>query len=158
MTSEDHRTRKPTLAKARRLRADMTEAEKRMWYLLRRGQFGGLKFRRQVPIGPYIIDFACLSERLVIELDGGQHDANAEEDARRTAWLEAQGYRVLRFWNNEVFENLDGRPACHQSRLRGSGADALTRETALDLRRSGCINPLPNPPPISGEGTIQLRH
>jgi very-short-patch-repair endonuclease len=86
----------------------MTEAEKRIWYLLRRHQFGGLNFRRQVPIDPYIVDFACLSIRLVIELDGGQHDANAEKDARRTSWLESQGYRVLRVWNNEVFENLDG--------------------------------------------------
>jgi very-short-patch-repair endonuclease len=92
---------------ARRLRSDMTEAEKRIWYLLRRRQFGGLNFRRQVPIDPYIVDFACLTKRLVIELDGGQHDARSAQDAARTAWLEAQGYRVLRFWNNEVFENLD---------------------------------------------------
>jgi very-short-patch-repair endonuclease len=122
--SDDHRTRKPTLAKARRLRSDMTEAEKRVWYLLRRGHFGGLKFRRQAPIGPYIVDFACLSERLVIELDGGQHDANAAEDARRTTWLEAQGYRVLRFWNNEVFENLD---AVLRAISLASGAQAPMR-------------------------------
>ncbi len=110
MTKErnDYRTAPRSLAHARRLRGDMTEAEKRIWYLLRRRQFGGLNFRRQAPIDPYIVDFACLSIRLVIELDGGQHDANAEADARRTAWLESQGYRVLRFWNNEVFENLDG--------------------------------------------------
>jgi very-short-patch-repair endonuclease len=110
MTKErkGYRTRARSLANARRLRSDMTEAEKRIWYLLRRRQFGGLNFRRQAPIDPYIVDFACLSIRLVIELDGGQHDADAEEDARRTAWLESQGYRVLRFWNNEVFENLDG--------------------------------------------------
>jgi very-short-patch-repair endonuclease len=103
-----YRTGRRSLANARRLRGNMTEAEKRIWYLLRRRQFGGLNFRRQAPIDPYIVDFACLSIRLVIELDGGQHDANAEQDARRTAWLESQGYRVLRFWNNEVFENLDG--------------------------------------------------
>src|SRR4051794_2359019 len=93
---EHYRTRKPTLAKARRLRGDMTEAEKRIWYLLRRKQFGGLTFRRQAQIGHYIVDFACLPIRLVIELDGGQHDANAAEDAKRTACLESQGYRVLR--------------------------------------------------------------
>jgi len=105
---KDYRTGKRSLANARRLRREMTEAEKRIWYLLRRRQFGGLNFRRQAPIEPYIVDFACLSIRLVIELDGGQHGANAEKDAKRTAWLESQGYRVLRFWNNEVFENLDG--------------------------------------------------
>jgi len=104
---EDYRTRKGTLAKARRLRGDMTEAEKRLWYLLRGHRFGGVKFKRQVPVGPYIVDFASISQRLIIELDGGQHDSQREHDARRTAWLEADGYRVIRFWNNEVFENLD---------------------------------------------------
>jgi very-short-patch-repair endonuclease len=103
----DYRTRKGTLIKARRLRRDMTEVEKRLWYLLRRGQFEGVKFKRQVPIGPYIVDFACLSWRLIIELDGGQHDSQRKQDARRTAYLEAEGYRVIRFWNNEVLENLD---------------------------------------------------
>ena len=104
---EDYRTRKNTLTKARRLRGDMTEAERRLWYLLRGHRFGGVKFKRQVPIGPYIVDFASLSQQLVIELDGGQHDSQREKDERRTAWLKADGYRVIRFWNNEVFENLD---------------------------------------------------
>jgi very-short-patch-repair endonuclease len=104
---EDYRTRKDTLAKARRLRRDMTEAEKRLWYLLRGHRFDGVKFKRQVQVGPYIVDFASISRRLIIELDGGQHDSQREYDARRTAWLEADGYRVIRFWNNEVFENLD---------------------------------------------------
>src|SRR5689334_10195341 len=103
----DYRTRQGTLSKARRLRGNMTDVEKRLWYLLRRGQFEGVKFRRQVPIGPYIVDFASLSQRLVVELDGGQHDSQREKDARRTAYLEAEGYRVMRFWNNEVLENLD---------------------------------------------------
>ena len=104
---ETHRTRKPTLQKARKLRSEMTEAEKRVWYHLCGRRFSGINFRRQVPIGPYITDFACLSARIIIELDGGQHDARSQQDARRTAWLETQGYRVIRFWNNEVFENLD---------------------------------------------------
>ena len=103
---EDYRTRKPTLAKARRLRGEMTEAEKRLWYLLRGHRFGGVKFKRQVPVGPYIVDFASISRRLIIELDGGQHDSRREHDVRRSAWLEADGYRVIRFWN-KVFENLD---------------------------------------------------
>jgi very-short-patch-repair endonuclease len=104
---EDYRTRKDTLVKARRLRRDMTQTEKRLWHLLRGNRFGHVKFKRQVPIGPYIVDFASVSRRLIIELDGGQHDSRREHDERRTAWLNANGYRVIRFWNNEVFENLD---------------------------------------------------
>jgi very-short-patch-repair endonuclease len=104
---EDYRTRRVTLVKARRLRRDMTEAEKRLWYLLRGHRFGGVKFKRQVPIGSYIVDFASVSLGLVIELDGGQHDSQRAYDARRTASLKAGGYRVIRFWNDEVFENLD---------------------------------------------------
>jgi very-short-patch-repair endonuclease len=82
----------------------MTEAEKRMWYLLRRRNLGK-NFRRQAPIGPFVVDFACLSARLIIELDGGQHAAQSDEDEKRTAWLVAQGYHVLRFWNNDVLGN-----------------------------------------------------
>ena len=93
---------------ARALRANQTEAEKRLWWRLRDKQVEGFRFRRQVPIGPYIADFVCPSEKLIIEVDGGQHAENEEYDAARTALLEDAGYRVLRFWNNEVFENLDG--------------------------------------------------
>ena len=67
-----------------------------------------MRFRRQHPIGPYIVDFFCATRRLVIEVDGGQHDANRDADDRRTAWLEARGYRVLRFWNNDVLSNPEG--------------------------------------------------
>ena len=94
--------------KARALRANQTEAEKRLWWRLRGKQVEGFRFRRQAPIGPYIADFVCPSEKLIIEVDGGQHAENEEYDAARTALLEDAGYRVLRFWNNEVFENLDG--------------------------------------------------
>lgn len=93
---------------ARRLRSRPTEAEQRLWSALRRRQLDGLRFRRQVPLGRYIVDFSCYDERLVIELDGGQHGNCNEEDASRTRWLESRGFCVLRFWNNEVFENLDG--------------------------------------------------
>jgi very-short-patch-repair endonuclease len=86
----------------------MTEAEKRLWYLLRRHNLLGNLFRRQAPIGSYIVDFACLKERLLIEIDGGQHGVQAEQDAQRTAWLERRGFRVLRFWNNDVLGNTEG--------------------------------------------------
>lgn len=84
----------------------MTDAERRLWYALRDRRFAGWKFRRQVSIGPFVADFLCHAAALVIEVDGGQH--SAETDARRTAFLEGQGYRVLRFWNNEVLENTEG--------------------------------------------------
>jgi very-short-patch-repair endonuclease len=93
---------------ARQLRSNPTEAEKRLWSKLRLKQIGGHRFRRQAPIGPYVADFACLAQRLIIEVDGGQHDSRATQDDARTAWLERQGFRVLRFWNNEVLGNVEG--------------------------------------------------
>jgi very-short-patch-repair endonuclease len=104
------RTPKPTLQRARRLRTCQTRAEQKLWGRLRRNQIGGLKFKRQHPIAGFIADFCCLDRRLVIELDGGQHneDANAAKDADRTKAMQRMGFRVLRFWNNEVLQNLDG--------------------------------------------------
>lgn len=90
---------------ARRLRREMTEVEARLWYQLRDRRLDGFKFRRQKPIGPYIVDFVCLDRRLIIELDGGQHALQVEADARREAFLLAAGFRVLRFWNHEVRAN-----------------------------------------------------
>jgi very-short-patch-repair endonuclease len=92
---------------ARRLRRDATEVEAALWQRLRARQIEGVKFRRQFPIGPYVVDFACIEARLVIELDGGQH-ADSMTDATRTAEIEAAGYTVLRFWNNDVIENIEG--------------------------------------------------
>jgi very-short-patch-repair endonuclease len=93
---------------ARTLRENPTEAERRLWSRLRKRQLDGYRFRRQAPLGPYVVDFACLAARLVIEVDGGQHSWRTEQDAMRKAWLEANGFQVLRFWNNEVQSNLDG--------------------------------------------------
>jgi oxygen-independent coproporphyrinogen-3 oxidase len=90
------------------LRHDATKAEQRLWSRLRDKQLVGWKFRRQVPLGPYIVDFYCAGTKLVVELDGGQHADQAERDLIRTAWLEGQGYRVIRFWNNDVLGNTDG--------------------------------------------------
>ena len=93
---------------ARRLRNEPTGAEKRLWHLLRANQLNGHKFRRQAALGPYIVDFICLAQRLIIELDGPQHleAAAAEHDARRTAWLVQRGYRVIRFRNHEIDEDV----------------------------------------------------
>ena len=97
-------------AGARRLRAKATETEVLLWKRLRTIEIEGPHFRRQVPIGPYVADFACMAARLVIELDGSQHngDANRARDARRTRWLESEGYRVIRFWNNDLTHNMEG--------------------------------------------------
>ena len=92
---------------ARRLRRDQTDAERKLWFRLRDRRLDGLKFRRQVPIDCYVVDFCCESARLIVELDGGQHAERSAEDAARTAALEARGYLVLRFWNNEVLQNMD---------------------------------------------------
>ena len=96
------------LANARNLRRGQTEAEQKLWARLRGRGLDGYKFRRQVPLGRFIADFACYDARLVVELDGGQHVENGDDDAARTQWLKSRGFRVLRFWNQEIFENLDG--------------------------------------------------
>jgi very-short-patch-repair endonuclease len=97
-------------ATAHRLRANATSAEQRLWSEIDRVPLLKTHFRRQAPIGPYVVDFACLRARLLIELDGPSHttDDGQEKDRRRTARLESEGYRVLRFWNHEVFDNIDG--------------------------------------------------
>ncbi len=101
---------KPTLKKARALRKDMPKSEVILWSQLRREQLGGYKFRRQVPVGPYIADFACVELRLAVEVDGATHGTPEElaHDRRRTSYLESEGWYVWRVWNTEVYENLDG--------------------------------------------------
>src|SRR5438270_8061614 len=95
-------------ADARRLRANQTDVEKHLWSRLRNRGLLGMKFRRQVPLGEFVADFVCADHALVIEFDGGQHASSEVRDDRRTAWLEARGWQVIRFWNNEVNENIDG--------------------------------------------------
>ena len=104
--------------RARRLRKQSTDAERTLWRLLRNRQLDGRKFRRQVPLGPYIVDFFCHERSLVIEIDGGQHQARAAADRARTRRLEAQGYRVIRFWNNEVLREPEAVQAAILAELR----------------------------------------
>jgi very-short-patch-repair endonuclease len=117
--------------RARALRSEMTEAENRLWQMLRSRQTERYRFRRQVPIGPFIADFVCHEARLIVEIDGGQHDPSSELQKRRTWFLESEGYRVLRFWNNEVLDNPGG----------------VQTAIAEDLRRA---HPHPHPPPSRG--------
>ncbi len=115
---------------AKSLRKNATNVETILWNHLRTKQIEGLKFRRQQPMGEFIVDFACFEKRLILELDGGQHAREREEDCKRDSWLRGQGYRVLRFWNNQVLENLDG---------------------VLETIRRACLdNPSPQSPPARG--------
>ena len=120
------------LDNAKALRSKQTEAEQRLWYHLRAHRFMGLKFKRQKPMGRYIVDFVCLEHRLIIELDGGQHADQLVYDRHRDAWLRSQGYTVLRFWNNDVMQQL---------------------ESVLEqIRCTPSPKPSPNPSPASGRG------
>jgi very-short-patch-repair endonuclease len=108
-------TRKVLLERAKWMRANPTEAERSLWLLLRAKRFASIKFKRQAIIEPYIVDFVCLAERLIIEADGSQH-ADNKDDSRRDAFLRAQGFRVLRFWNNQVLNEADAvEAAIHSS-------------------------------------------
>ncbi|ODS32860.1 MAG: deoxyribonuclease [Candidatus Scalindua rubra] len=95
---------------ARNLRRKSTDTERFLWRHIKAKQLEGLKFRRQQPIGNYIVDFVCFEKRVIIEIDGGQHTSDAEKkkDFIRDKWFEEQGYKVLRFWNNEVLTNMNG--------------------------------------------------
>ena len=110
--------------RARALRRNMTEAERRIWQILRSQQMQGHKFRRQVPIGRYIADFVCHDARLIVEIDGGQHEGSSPHELERTMFLQGQGYRLLRFWNNEVLANLDG---VHETIARELGSITPTQ-------------------------------
>ena len=92
---------------ARQLRARMTDAERKLWFALKDRRFAAFKFRRQVPVGPYIADFLCFEKRLIVEVDGGQH-ADSVRDAERDNWLAQNEFQVLRFWNSDLLQNLEG--------------------------------------------------
>jgi very-short-patch-repair endonuclease len=115
---------------SRRLRKNSTDTEKFLWKHLRNKQLRGFKFRRQQPIGRYIVDFVNFEENLIIEVDGGQHAIYREQDIIRDAYLKQEGYMVLRFWDNEVLNNIEG---------------------VLDIIDQN-LSPSPRPSPIKGEG------
>lgn len=96
-----------TKNRARELRKNPTESELKLWAHLRLRQIGGYKFRRQHPLGPYIVDFVCIEKKLIIEVDGGQHDEKRFYDINRYKLVKEKGFRVLRFWNNEVLRDID---------------------------------------------------
>lgn len=120
------------LDNAKDLRQHLTDAEQRLWYRLRAHRFMDLKFKRQKPIGRYIVDFTCMEHMLIIERDGGRHATQGRYDQQRDDWLREQGYRVMRFWNHDVMQWLDD---------------------VLEQIRSAVVTPSPPPPlPQGGEG------
>jgi len=123
------------LDNAKTLRRTQTDAEQKLWYHLRAHRFLGRKFKRQKPIGRYVVDFVCLEEKLIIELDGGQHAENVEYDHVRDSWLRSEGYTVLHFWNNELMNEMEGVLEC--IRL------ALSEDTLS-----------PGPSPVNGRGEV----
>ena len=121
------------LDNAKVLRRTQTDAEQKLWYHLRAHRFMGRKFKRQKPIGRYIVDFVCLEEKLIIELDGGQHAERVDDDQERDLWLRNQGYTVLRFWNSELMSEME----CVLERI----LTALRHETLSS-----------SPSPVNGRG------
>jgi len=103
----DKGDKRPTM-RSRELRLNATEAERKLWAQLSARKVAGVRFNRQFPIGPFICDFVSRTARLVVEVDGGEHAIDVAKDAARTAYLQSQGYRVIRFWNNDVLERIDG--------------------------------------------------
>ena len=115
-----------SLSRAKQLRSEMTDAERRLWYRLRAHRFAGVKFKRQAPLGPYIVDFVCFERKVVIEVDGGQHAADPN-DAARDKWLRGEGFVVLRFWNNDVLKRTD----------------VVLEQIAKSLTTADAVTPLP---------------
>jgi len=93
---------------AKNLRKNNTDVERLLWKYLRARQLEGIKFRRQQPIGKYIVDFVSFEQKIIVEIDGGQHSVGKDRDNERDNWLGVQGFKVLRFWNNEILENIEG--------------------------------------------------
>ena len=128
--------------RAKQMRSESTPAEHRLWQMLRAKRLAAYKFKRQLPVDHYIADFACLARRVIVEVDGGQH-ADSPGDARRDTYLQAKGFRVLRFWNDDIFNNEEG--------VLTSILDALQAPLPARLGRAA-------PPPLKGGGTDWSDH
>jgi very-short-patch-repair endonuclease len=132
--------------RARALRRLPTDAERRLWYFLRRNHLG-FRFRRQFPLPPYFVDFACIEARLIVEADGGQHAVPGEHE-RRDAFLTSKGWRILRFWNNDILQNQDGVFRIIIETLKNMPTPERSKKAIPSLGR-----PPPHPSPVStGEG------
>ncbi|MFZ3091386.1 MAG: endonuclease domain-containing protein [Nitrospirota bacterium] len=123
----------PFIKMAKTLRKRPTDAEILLWRYLRSKQLEGMKFRRQQPIGRYVVDFVCFEKKIIIEVDGGQHSVETEKDKERDEWFKSQGFKVLRFWNNEVLANTQG---------------------VLEVIRTNCLTHPPLNPLPSREGRV----
>jgi len=154
--------RKRPTKRAKELRNNSTEAERRLWGRLSRRQLSGHKFSRQMPVGPFICDFVCRERMLAVELDGGQHSEQAVRDASRTRYLQQQGLTVLRFWNNDVLENTEGVVAVilrelerRSSRFRRAPVPLAGGEEPLSGEGVGVLDEIqahPQPSAASGRG------
>ena len=129
-----------TRLRARQLRRNPTEVERLLWQRLRFWQVGGFKFRRQQPLGNYIADFVCFEGRLIVEIDGGQHADQKDYDKKRDAWLRDQDFIVLRFWNSDVLENMDG--VLHLIREKLTSAPFLSPSPQGGRKRTRQVNNL----------------
>jgi len=127
-----------TRQQARALRKRLTDAERLLWRHLRNRELGGWKFKRQYPVGPFIVDFICLEKNVVIEVDGGQHAEDEESDLQRSTYLKKMGYRLFRFWNNQVLRETE------------AVLEAIFATLAAEKQNS----PSPQPSPPSGERGI----
>ena len=123
-----------SLLNAKQLRSNMTDAEQKMWQQLRAKRFAEYKFRRQVPMQKYVADFVCFNKKLIIELDGGQHALQQSYDKKRDAFFANQGFRILRFWNDEILKNMEG---------------------VLQVILAALNTPLPNPLPQGERGIMR---
>jgi very-short-patch-repair endonuclease len=133
---------RPPLAtsRARTMRREMTDAERKLWFLLRSRRLNGVKFRRQAPVGPFIADFVCFSHKLIVEADGGQH-YEANKDDERDRWLMGEGYRVVRYANNDILKNPEGVLTDLSTKLEMPPHPVSARSARLD-----------HPLPRRGEG------
>jgi very-short-patch-repair endonuclease len=128
---------KASINRARELRKNLTDAERLLWHHLRLRQINGDRFRRQRPVGPYILDFVCLEKKLVIEVDGGQHSEEKDYDMRRDEWLQNRGFKVLRFWNHEVLTEIDAVKEVIWKTMVETPSSVLPRGRGRIGKRSG---------------------